>query len=431
MSHPFNESLLHYLWAHRRFDTASLITTQGNRIEVLSPGEYNRDAGPDFLHARLLIDGLQWVGNVEIHLRSSDWHRHGHETDPLYANCILHVVWEDDVPVLGSDKKLLTTLELKNRADMKLVDDYHRLMNRSDIVACKDALQYIRPEVIHHWSERMAVERLETRTAMMKRHLESTRGHWEEAFYFALARGFGFNLNGDPFERLVRSVPFTLLLRLRDRPEILSALFFGMAGFLDERFSHPEMAALRSDFIFLKKKWSLDIPSSLGWKFMRTRPANFPTVRLAQFISLYHLKTPVFSGFMAAQTLEELREIFVMNANIVSPGISPSSLSMTSIGKSSINVLLINTVLPFLFLKGRSLGDLALCDKALDYLEQIEPEDHAIVRSFVSLGIKPRHAADSQGLLHLYRQYCSYKKCLNCEIGNQYLCRSALETTMG
>jgi hypothetical protein len=428
---PLQESFLHYLWAHRRYDDSSLLTTQGNEIVVLSPGEFNRDAGPDFLHARLLIDGLQWVGNVELHIRSSDWQRHNHSVDPSYSNCILHVVWEDDQPVRRQDDQPLLTLVLKDKVDVRLMEDYQALMQRDEVVACRDVLPVIRTEVIHQWSERMAIERLEVRTGMMRRYLDNTRGHWEEAFYHAMARGFGFSLNGDPFERLARSVPFTLMLRLRDRPDQLAALYYGMAGFLHGRYLHPQLQELRSEFEFLLKKWSLEAPHGLGWKFMRMRPANFPTVRLSQFISLYHTRTPVFSNLMESQSLEQLEEMLTIRTQVVPPVLKASQPTDHMLGRTSIRLLLINTVIPFLFLKGRSSGDLALCDKAVGYLEDAGPEDHAVIRTFIALGIRPRHAADTQGLLHLYREYCSPKKCLNCEIGNQVLCRSATQEFTG
>ncbi|MFM9027473.1 MAG: DUF2851 family protein, partial [Bacteroidota bacterium] len=386
-----DELLLHYIWQHRRYDGERLFTEDGHRLEILHSGTYNRDAGPDFLNARIRLHGMQWVGNVEIHINSSDWNRHRHTDDPAYINCILHVVWHHDAEVSGSDGRLIPTLELKHLIPDLLVERYRHMMQRSATIACRDSFHEVPKKVLYAWAERMMVGWLESRTSMMRSFLEYSRGHWEEAFYHALARAFGFHVNGDPFERLSRAVPLGILLRNRDKPFTISSLYFGMAGFLDGRFYAEEDNSLRSEFLYLSKKWHLERPDFPGWKFMRMRPSNFPTKRLSQFLDLNHRYAPLLSSCLAADDLTGLLGIFQTKSLSVPAPFGAKVAVSDVMGVVSIRVIIVNTVIPFLFLKGAVEGDQVLCEKVLEWMQELSPEDNVIIRAWKDLGwIHPR-----------------------------------------
>jgi hypothetical protein len=417
------EAFLHHLWLHQRIDAARLRTIDGETVEVLHPGRINRNAGPDFFNARLRIGATQWVGNVEIHLHSSDWNRHGHQDDPAYSNCILHVVYEHDEPVCDTDGVVLTTLELKGRFDERLATNYFELLCQEQVIPCESHLDSIDPLSKILLAERMMVERLEQRSALMVRLLELTNWHWEEAFFIALARNFGFHVNSDPFERVARSIPYTALLRLRERLLSLEALLFGQAGFLDEGVSDDYLRRLREEYLFQRHKLRLQPLHQPGWKFLRLHPANFPTVRLAQLAMVLHAGFPVFQRCAEAESLPELFEVFRQGVSAywrshLRPDVSTVDVPRI-IGDDAVRLLVINTVVPFLFLRGRKTGDERMCDRAFRWLNELPAENNRILRQWQSVGWKPKHAGESQALLQLYEHYCSVKKCLTCTIGHQ------------
>ena len=420
-----NESFLHYLWLHQHFYSERLFTTGGEIVEVLHPGTYNLHAGPDFFSARLRIGATSWAGNVEIHVRSSDWNRHRHREDPLYTNCILHVVWEHDTEVCGVDGIVLPTLEVKDKFDEKLSSNYQVLLQGEHILACRQFLPAVHPVVRSLVLDRMMVERLEHRSTLMIRLLESTTWHWEEAFFHALARNFGFHVNADAFERLARAVPYASLLRLRDRLLSLEAILFGQAGFLSADMEDDYAAQLRAEYLFQQRRLRLKPLANPGWKFLRMRPANFPTVRIAQLAMVLHASFPVFQQCTMAERLEDVVSIFRVG---VSPywrsHLRPDVTTVMNdhvIGEASIHLLIINTVIPFLFLRGRKTGDDSLCEKAIQWLGVLPPEDNAVLRSWTKAGWIPRTASESQALLQLHDNYCAPKKCINCTIGNQFI----------
>lgn len=420
-----NEAFLHYIWQHRLYDSGSLRTVNGEWIEVLHPGRYNRDAGPDFFNARIRIGDTLWAGNVEIHLSSSDWNKHGHSLDPLYSNCILHVVQKHDEDVKGTDHLPLTTLELNGKTDQLAWMRYQELIGNLDDIHCRDALNGVDPFVRNFWLDRMMIERLEERARQARRWLDATRNNWEEAFYLALARNFGFHINAEPFERLARSIPFAGMQRVRDQALKMEALFFGQAGFLTAGSTDQYIARLAEEFWFLQRKMNLKPLNNPGWKFLRLRPVNFPTIRIAQFVRLFQQQTPVFQKCMDADSVKALCDIFRVDVSPYwqthfLPG-KRSPAGKKQLGESSVRLILINTVVPFLFLRGKSVGDESLCEKAMHWLTVIPPEDNRIVRNWKVAGWDPGSAGESQALLHLFEVYCTPKNCLNCRIGNHFI----------
>lgn len=417
------EAFLHYLWLHQRIDAGQLRTVDGETVEVVHPGILNRHAGPDFFNARLRMGATMWVGNVEIHLHSSDWNRHGHQEDPAYSNCILHVVYEHDEAVCDTDGVVLPTLELKGRFEERLADNYFELLRQERFIPCEYRLKHVDSLTRVLLIERMMVERLEQRSALMVRLLEVTNWHWEEAFFIALSRNFGFHVNSDPFERVARSVPYTALLRLRERLLSVEALLFGQAGFLDETVADDYPRRLREEYLFQRHKLRLQPPAQPGWKFLRLHPANFPTVRLAQLAMVLHAGFPVFQRCAEADSLPELFEVFRKG---VSPywrsHLRPDILTVDVpriMGDEAIRLLVINTVVPFLFLRGRRTGDERMCERAVHWLTTLPAENNRVLRQWQAVGWQAQHAGESQALLQLHEHYCSVKKCLTCSIGHQ------------
>ncbi len=419
------EAFLHFVWQHGHYASFDLKTDDGDELEIVHAGVHNHDAGPDFFQAQLRIGDTLWVGNIEVHLRSSDWTRHSHQEDPLYSNCILHVVWENDAEVAGLDGRLIPTLSLHDKVDKNLLYRYQSLIGKHDEIACASHFQRSDEFTRNFWMERMMVERLERRSAAIQRLLEGTTWHWEEAFYQALARNFGFHINADAFERLARSISLPTLLRLRDRLFSLEALLFGQAGFLDKEFQDEYPRRLRDEYLFQCHRLRIRPLLNPGWKFLRLRPSNFPTLRIAQFASLLHRHAPVFQQCMEAETLEELLDVFDVGVSAYwQTHLRPDVTTVPGphrMGSHALQLLVINTVVPFLFLRGKRTADPSLCERSIQWLQQLSPEKNRIVNAWESIGWKPNHAGESQGLLHLYQEYCSPKKCIHCRIGNSII----------
>ena len=415
------EDFLHFIWRTRRFDAAGLSTTQGHVIQIIHPGEYNTDAGPDFFNARLRIGDTEWAGNVEMHLRSSDWLLHGHDTDPAYHNVVLHVVWIDDEPVLRSSGDPVPCLILKDRVPAALLDNYQRLLHEENWIPCAGRFSEIPAIVRLNWFDRLLVERLEQKSAYLTTQLDATTNHWEEAFYRSLARSFGLKVNTEPFEALARSLPLTLLVKHKNDLHQLEALLFGQAGLLEGSFKESYPQLLAKEYRFLKHKYGLQPLSGSQWKFLRMRPANFPSVRIAQFAALIYHSTHLFGQFLEAETVRQVQHLFAVPASPYWETHyrfdAPTVKKVKMPGRDFIELLLINTIIPALFFYGKSRQMQVYSDKALRWLEELPPESNHLLDGWESLGIKPRHAWESQSLLQLKNQYCDKKRCLDCAIG--------------
>jgi hypothetical protein len=414
------EDLLHYVWRLRRFEQKGLQTTTHEPIEIINPGIHNHDAGPDFLNARIRIGDTLWAGHVEMHLKASDWYRHQHQEDDAYRNVILHVVLEEDVPVqIGNTR--LPCLEMKKLLSKKLIAHYQRLQHNSQWIPCEAQFGDVAEATKQLWLDRLLVERLEGRTAVIRQRLELLKNDWETTFYQLLGRNFGFNVNNDAFEALVRSLPLAILRKHQNSRTQFEALFFGQAGLLDEAFEESYPKKLKQEYRFLARKYSLTpIPKTM-WRFMRLRPANFPTIRIAQFAGLVFQTTHLFDKALSAQSVKEIENLFDIS---VSPYWlkhyqfdKPTARRTKRLGKPSIHLLIINTISPFLFLYGKMRGPERYQSRALAFLEALPPEDNRIIRRWSALGLPPVSAYQSQALLQLKKQYCDQRQCLACAIG--------------
>lgn len=421
------EDFLHFLWRFKRFDQKQLQTTDGQAIEILQYGMLNTDAGPDFFNARLRIGGTEWAGNVEMHLRASDWLRHKHQEDRAYDSVILHVVFEEDVPIQRPSGEAIPCLVLNGRIPPPLQRKYQQLQHEVAWIPCAPKIGDV-PEFLRlNWLDRILVERLEEKTALLQAEFMACNQHWGEAFYRSMARSFGLRQNTEAFEMLARSLPFSIVAKHSDQLLQVEALLFGQAGFLSEitKNTDPYQQQLAKEYTYLKHKYQLRTMHQSQWKFMRMRPANFPTVRLAQFANLICNRALHPDKITAIQGLKELKNLFHVS---VSPYWQThyvfgkkSILRKKQIGKTFLHLLTINTVIPFLFLYGKIRKQPDYCDQALELLEKLPPESNTIIQQWEAQGIEARNAAQSQALLHLKSRFCDKKRCLECAIGHALL----------
>ncbi|MNK12577.1 hypothetical protein D3C87_306440 [compost metagenome] len=422
----FSEHFLHFIWQFRLLNSTKLYCEDGEELQVLHPGRLNKHAGPDFTEAKLVIDGVNWVGHVEIHLKSSDWLLHGHQNDPAYNSVVLHVVYQHDSPIYRTNGSLVPVLVLKNRFPDHLLSNYSELIATVNPFPCQKHIAGVDQLIVNTFLSRVMIERFEQKSEEVFQKLRNNRGDWEQTFYYFLARNFGFKVNAVPFELLADALPLLIFSKHKDNALQITALVFGQAGFLEQPFLDVYPTRLQNEYLFLKKKYGLIAVDPVLWKFLRMRPQNFPTVRLAQFAALILKSNYLFSKILEAGSVDEVRLLFTdlpvnkywqthyhFNKNtrkvIVQPGLQ------------SIDNIIINTVCLFLFSYGKYTDQPGLVDRALDFLEKIPSEKNSIVSQYVSAGLKVDCAFSSQALLQLNKCYCSQKKCLNCAIGIKIL----------
>lgn len=421
------EDFLHYVWKFRLFDRLGLQTTEGEEVAVYSAGLHNTHAGPDFQNARIRIGQTTWAGSAELHISSSDWQKHGHSTDGAYDNVILHVVYRDDTPLIRADGKRVATLELHDRIAPDLFNRYHNLVfGNQTIIPCEGTIATVDGLTMQNWLTRILIERMVKRSEAVITALNINRGDWEETFYQFLAANFGFKINALPFELMARSLPQNILAKHKNNPMQVEALIFGQAGFLSGEMIDDYPRSLKQEYDFLRKKYNLTPIEGHLWKFMRMRPQNFPTVRLAQFAALVVQSNHLFSKIMEVKEVKNLRHLF---GDIkVNPYWEThyrfdkeSAPLAKSLGEASVNTLLLNTVALFLFTYGKHLQLTYFVSRSLKLLENIPGEQNNIITDFANLGVKIKTAFESQALLELKNNYCDYKKCLQCGVGIKIL----------
>ncbi|HEY9196587.1 MAG TPA: DUF2851 family protein [Mucilaginibacter sp.] len=423
----FTEDFLHYVWKFRLFDRTGLQTEDGEALEIFSTGIHNTDSGPDFHNARVKIGETLWAGNVEVHLSASDWQKHGHANDDAYNNVILHVVYNNDQPLQLYNGRKVPTLQLKDRVPAELYARYHQMVfGNQTIIPCEASIGSIDSLIMHNWLTRVLVERLEKKSAAVTAALAINRGDWEETFYQFLAANFGFKTNALPFELLAKSLPQIILAKNKNNSMQIEALIFGQAGFLEEELEDEYPQKLKKEYGYLQKKYGLKPIEKHLWKFMRLRPQNFPTIRLAQFAALIVNANHLFSKILEIKEVDALRNLF---ASIQTNEYwndhfkfdTPSKPSPKTMGASSVDILLINTLALFLFSYGKHHQQQYYISRALKLLENLPPEKNNITADFVTLDVKITNAFESQALLELKNSYCNYKKCLDCSVGNKIL----------
>ncbi len=427
------EQLLHYCWKHKLFPLHPLRTTDGRPVEVVDPGLHNRDAGPDFFNAKVRIDGTMWVGNVEIHDRSSDWYLHGHDHDAHYDNVVLHVVGTADREVQTSQGIAPPQLQLDVPATVS--DNYEALLHEDSYPPCYKIIPTLPRLMVHGWMSALETERLEQKTEAIRRRVEQCGGSWESAYFVTLARNYGFGINGSAFEQWAQGIPLHAVDHHRDDLFQIEAIFMGQAGLL-EPTSLPDryraaasqddyFVRMRKEYLYLAHKFALQPMDAHQWRFLRLRPQNFPHIRIAQLAHLYYQHRAGLSRLMACPDIRQARELL---RTTVTPywethhlfG-APGKRQTKTISTASLNLLLVNTAVPMLFAYGRYKQDETLCDRAFDFLEQLKGEDNHIVRMWKRCGLTVETAGDAQALIQLKNEYCDRKDCLRCRIGYEYL----------
>ncbi|MFD2568211.1 DUF2851 family protein [Pseudotenacibaculum haliotis] len=419
------EDFLHYLWRYQLFDVSSLKTTNNQPLSIIRSGLHNEDSGPDFLNARIYLEGQMWVGNVEIHIRSSDWYYHQHENDENYDAVLLHVVWQHDVEVFMKNNKPIPTLELRHFVNDSIVKNYQRLQGRSpQWIPCDTQIDKIDSFVMNNWLERLYIERLERKSIDVKEQLKKTDNDWEAVLFLLLSKNFGLNKNGEAFLDMASSIPFSVVRKESCHEERLYALFFGQAGFLEEEIEVSYHQKLKEEYKYLKHKHQLKpIPKKL-FQFFRMRPSNFPTIRLAQLSALYTKNRSLFADLMACKQVEDFYKLFAIElADFWKTHYTFTKESKTSHKKlttSFVDLLIINTIIPLKFSYQKSLGKLNE-EELIELLKKVRPEKNSIVEKFKSLKLEVEDAFTTQALLELKNNYCAKKRCLQCAIGNQLI----------
>lgn len=419
------EEVLHYIWQHKLFYAHNLMTTVGEPVEVIDVGLHNSDAGPDFFNAKVKVGDTLWAGNVEIHVKSSDWNRHNHTGDKAYNSVILHVVKEADTDVFSQNGNRIPQALLKYPEQIETT--YRALLDRTKPIACADKLPLVPGIFIQSWKNALLVERLEQKTKAVEQLLQETNRHWEESFYITLARNFGFSTNGQAFEALAKSIPLSILGKHKDNLLQIEALLFGQSGLLPDTAEDDYTRQLISEYAFLRHKYRLASPLDASrWKLLRLRPANFPHLRIAQFASLVHHSSKLFSKILERPEADYLQELFACTPSeywtwhytFAQQADNPRTKKL---GKLSAQVIIINTVVPFLFCYAAQKEDEPLKDKALRLLESLPAERNATLSLWSDLGMEAHSAYDSQALLQLKKHYCDRKACLHCRIGHKVL----------
>ncbi|MDR0940502.1 MAG: DUF2851 family protein [Mediterranea sp.] len=426
------EHLLHYVWKHKLFPLGELQTTQGWPLEVIDPGMHNSDAGPDFFNAKLKIDGTIWVGNVEIHTRASDWYRHGHADDKAYNSVILHVVADADGEARRANGQPIPQLIL--RCPEHIRTHYRELCRADRSPVCAPVFPSLPKLIVHGWLTTLRVERLQQKATQIYDRLSRLDGNWEDAFFVTLARNFGFGLNGDAFEAWATLLPYRAIDKHRDNPFQVEAFFYGVAGMLDDAFLDTAsrrdeyVLSLAREFHYLRRKFEpLRVMDVTLWRFLRLRPESFPTIRLSQLADLYCHGGKLFSRLLEAEKVDDLRRLLNARASaywddhFIFGRSSPRQEKW--LGRSSKDLIVVNTVVPFLYAYGQHKGNERMCERAGRILEELKPENNHILKTWAEAGLPAEHAADSQALIQLRKEYCDKRKCLFCRFGYEFLRR--------
>lgn len=419
------EQLLHYVWKHKIFPLGELKTTTGQQVEVIDTGLANTNAGPDFFNAKIKLDGVLWVGNIEIHQRSSDWYKHGHDKDVGYDSVILHIATDTDTEVKRTNGEVIPQMQLACPGRVRA--NYQELIETDSYPPCYRIIPSLSPFTLHSWMSALQMERFEQKAALLGERLKRCLGNWEDAFFVTLARNFGFGLNGDAFEAWANRVPLRAVDKHRNDLFQIEAIFFGQAGILADPDGDDYYLRLKKEYAYLQHKFELVPMEASQWRFLRLRPNNFPHVRIAQLACLYHRAYGLLSSLLEKETLKEVREILKGGTSeywvthYTFGGSSPAHPKTLS--NSSLDLLIINTVVTFLYAYGLHKGNEVLCARASSFLEEIKPENNYIIRMWEQCGMKAANAGDSQALIQLKKEYCDKKKCLYCRIGYEYLKR--------
>ncbi|WP_289665420.1 DUF2851 family protein [Flavobacterium panacagri] len=418
------EDFLYYLWKFKKFDTLNLKSAQGELITILKSGDYLELSGPDFFNAQIEIGNQKWAGNVEIHLKSSDWYLHNHEKDPAYQNVILHVVWENDTAIFREDNTEIPVLVLKDFVDKEILANYKALVSPKTWISCEKQIKGIDSFVFKSWQERLFFERLERKSKFIYELLEETNQDWEAVLFFLLAKNFGLNTNGVSFLQIAKSIPFSIIRKESFENENLEALFFGTAGLLNGEKEDVYFKDLKFRYFYLLNKYQLERTFVEPVQFFKLCPDNFPTIRLSQMAGLYHKYQNLFSKINDLKSIASVYNLFNVSTSSYWQNHyqfdkeSPKKSKLLS--KAFLDLIVINTIIPIQFAYSAVLGE-SIVEDLIDFMNEVASEKNAVIDKFISFGIKPKNAFESQTLLELKNEYCNHKACLKCAVGVELL----------
>ncbi len=422
------EDLLYFIWKHNKLAAKPLCTGKKEKVVIKSPGFQNKLAGPDFFNAQVEIDGQLWAGNVEMHLKSSDWYVHHHETDENYNNVILHVVWEDDIAVFRKDGTQIPTLEIKQFVSSELLESYQGLFEKSkgSFIICEKNFDAVDGFLFENWLHRLYIERLEEKSKLVFELLEKSKNDWEAVLFVMLAKNFGSKVNGSYFLDRAKQLDFSLVRKASNNPLQLEALFFGHFGLLGIECSDTYFIQLKKEYEYLVRKFELSTPSEKP-NFFGLRPANFPTIRISQLVTIYKGKHQLFAHLMGLKTKEQVYETFQVDAGAYWEDHftfgKMSKKSKKRMSKTFVDLMIINTLVPLRFCYAKHLGQDAPED-LMELITQVDSEQNSIIKNFDALGTATKNAMESQAKLTLYQSYCTKNKCLQCAVGAHLLNRN-------
>jgi hypothetical protein len=414
------EDFLHYLWKNKKFNFTNLISTNKEEIVILNSGMYLQKEGLDFFNAQIIVGEQKWAGNVEIHIKSSDWYLHHHEVDSNYENVILHVVWEHDAEIFRKNNTKIPVLELQNFVSKNEIDKYLELTKLKSWIYCENSLKEVDTFVLSKWQERLYLERLEKKVLPIEKFLQENENDWEATLFAFLLKGFGLNINGDVFFQIAHVVPFSIIRKERYNINNLEALLFGFANLLNDKQEDVYYRLLQENWNYLKVKYKLENNLFETVHFFKLRPDNFPTIRLAQIAMLYHLQENLFTKIISDNNNKELYNLFNLEVSDYWKTHylfdKLSTMKQKRLSKKFIDLLVINVLVPIQFVYAKKQGKDVL-ENCINILSELPNESNTIISKFSTFGVKSDSAFNSQALLHLKNEYCNSKKCLNCDIG--------------
>lgn len=420
----FKESFLHFIWKFQLFDKSFLATTNNDVLHILNQGQHNTNAGPDFLDSKISISKVKWFGAIEIHIHATDWQKHAHHLDKAYEQVVLHVVWNEDAKLIRNDGSPMPTLTLKDKVDKVYIDRYQSLIEYKQEISCTPFFDQVSMIVKRSMFDRVLLNRQEHKAEAINEIWKASNGSWEDTAYKLLAKNFGFKVNAFPFQKLAEKIPLKILQKHSDNLFQLEALLFGVAGFLKEVADNDEYAIkLQNEYLFLGHKYDLlrHEFSLHEWKYLRLRPANFPTIRIAQFAMLLYQQSNLYSFLTSFEDYHVLeKQLSVTQSRYWQQHFKFNVLSFSpigSLGKSSVENIMINSVVPLLFAVSKFKNEQIFTEKAITLLEELPAEQNAVTAIWSAIGFELNDAFDSQAAIELYSNYCSPKKCLDCAIG--------------
>jgi len=420
------EDFLHYVWRFKQFEFLNLRTTDGQEIKLEAVGNYNTDEGPDFLEATVYLNDTKWVGSVEMHLNASDWTKHKHGENKAYNNVILHVVWDEDVKIKDAQNNIIPCLVLRDKVDLSLLNKYIELLNSQLWIPCQENIQDVNAIKIRSWLERLMIDRLEEKTAFLRKDLESADNNWEQLLFILIAKNLGLKPNATQLQEVAKSINVEILFKHAYDSHQIEAILFGQSGLLNPKQRDKYPVSLRKEYAFLAQKYKLKKPAFINWKLLRMRPSNFPTLRISQLASLYSINNLMFDILLNGNSTD-IQNLFKNKtaSNYWDDHYLFDKQSDTqkpkTLGKNRINIILINVVVPIIFLYGKIRGEAKYIDKSLALIEGLPAEKNQIISKWKDLGFKSSSAFDSQALIHLKTRFCAKQKCLQCAIGNDIM----------